>query len=289
MTIRAFGNSAAEDDPLLRNAVRALQRQVGLGVVFGGRVHESDALLLSSLRGTETGALQDLRVLPSAGLGGRVVARRRPSAVEDYFSCTGISHDYDRPVARERLRTMFAVPVTANGSVRMVLYGGIRRVEPFGDRTLRAAMRVAESVGREVAVREEVERRMATVSHGAELRSRQVPPDSADWDAVRAAHAQLRQLAAEVDDPELRQRITSITDGLARRSAPAGGSAPRLSGRELDVLACVSSGCTNAETAQRLQVLPETVKSYLGGAMRKLGVHDRHSAALAARRFGLLP
>ncbi|RFU42340.1 DNA-binding response regulator, partial [Actinomadura logoneensis] len=64
---------------------------------------------------------------------------------------------------------------------------------------------------------------------------------------------------------------------------------PRLSPRELDVLAQVALGCTNAEAAARLGLLPETVKSYLRSAMRKLDSHTRTEAVSTARRQGLLP
>lgn len=55
------------------------------------------------------------------------------------------------------------------------------------------------------------------------------------------------------------------------------------------MLAWAGLGCGNAEIARRLGLLPETVKSYLRGAMRKLGTHNRHESVVAARRLGLLP
>jgi DNA-binding CsgD family transcriptional regulator len=51
----------------------------------------------------------------------------------------------------------------------------------------------------------------------------------------------------------------------------------------------VASGATNAAAADRLRLRPETVKSYLRSAMRKLGAHTRLEAVVAARRAGLLP
>lgn len=57
----------------------------------------------------------------------------------------------------------------------------------------------------------------------------------------------------------------------------------------MDVLACVATGATNAVAAERLGLRPETVKSYLRSAMRKLGVHSRLQAVVAARRAGVLP
>jgi DNA-binding CsgD family transcriptional regulator len=51
----------------------------------------------------------------------------------------------------------------------------------------------------------------------------------------------------------------------------------------------VATGATNAATAERLGLRPETVKGYLRAAMRKLGAHTRLEAVVAARRAGLLP
>lgn len=76
--------------------------------------------------------------------------------------------------------------------------------------------------------------------------------------------------------------------GTGTAQAPAAPAAP-LSPRELDVLVCVASGATNGAAAAALGLRPETVKSYLRSAMRKLGAHTRLEAVVAARRAGLLP
>ncbi|MFI9550435.1 response regulator transcription factor [Nonomuraea endophytica] len=55
------------------------------------------------------------------------------------------------------------------------------------------------------------------------------------------------------------------------------------------MLSLVAVGCGNAEAGERLGLRPETVKSYLRGAMRKLGTHSRMETVVAARRAGLLP
>jgi DNA-binding CsgD family transcriptional regulator len=69
----------------------------------------------------------------------------------------------------------------------------------------------------------------------------------------------------------------------------AAGLTAALSARELDVLAQVALGCTNAEAAKRLSLKPETVKSYLRSATAKLAAHTRHEAVAKARRARLLP
>ena len=107
-----------------------------------------------------------------------------------------------------------------------------------------------------------------------------------EWEDVRLAHADLRTLAAETADPSLRDKLQQIADRLTGSHPPA---ANPLSPRELDVLAMVAVGCANAEAARRLGLLPETVKSYLRSAMRKLGTHGRVETVVAARRLGFLP
>jgi DNA-binding NarL/FixJ family response regulator len=57
------------------------------------------------------------------------------------------------------------------------------------------------------------------------------------------------------------------------------------SGRQADALA---AGCTNQEIADRLSILPTTVKTHLRNAMRKLGARNRVEAVSAARHAGLL-
>ncbi|MET7337934.1 LuxR C-terminal-related transcriptional regulator [Nonomuraea sp. NPDC005650] len=80
-----------------------------------------------------------------------------------------------------------------------------------------------------------------------------------------------------------------MCDRLARSDGrPPERSSP-LSPRELDVLALVAMGCGNAETGVRLGIRPETVKSYLRNAMRKLGTHTRMETVVAARHRGFLP
>ena len=98
----------------------------------------------------------------------------------------------------------------------------------------------------------------------------------------------LRSLAADAT-PALQQQLRDLAGQLA--AALAGETAPTgavLTVRELDVLAEIALGCTNAEAAQRLSLKAETVKSYLRSAATKLGAHTRHEAVSKARRGGLI-
>jgi DNA-binding NarL/FixJ family response regulator len=135
-------------------------------------------------------------------------------------------------------------------------------------------------------VRRAVQRRIAELETTAALA--RAGPATPEWEDVRQAHADLRTIAHDVADPELRERLQDVCALLARSGRPERTPNP-LSPRELDVLAMVAVGCGNAEAARRLGLLPETVKSYLRNAMRKLGTHGRMETVVTARRLGHLP
>jgi DNA-binding CsgD family transcriptional regulator len=271
----------------LTAALGRVRRVSGLPIAFGGLVSaDGRAVRLTDFAGTATLALHGLVVGAGNGLGGRVVATARPGRVEDYAADPRISHEYDAPVTAEGLRAIAAVPVAMGGSVLAVLYAGTREPLAVGSRALDAMGRVALRLGTELTVRREVARRMAELETAA-ARSR-LKSTAGEWEDVRLAHADLRTLAAETADPRLRARLQEISARLAGAVRPEAAVSP-LSARELDVLAMIAVGCGNAEAARRLGLLPETVKSYLRNAMRKLGTHGRVETVVAARRLGFLP
>lgn len=76
---------------------------------------------------------------------------------------------------------------------------------------------------------------------------------------------------------------------VRRLRSPDDESAPRLSGRELEILQHVSEGRINADIARRLRISEATVKTYLTRSYAKLEVNDRAAAVATAYRLGLLP
>jgi LuxR family transcriptional regulator, regulator of acetate metabolism len=276
-----------DDRDVLRAAVREVHARSGMGVVFAGPV-QGCGMRIEEMVGGRTRYLHGLQVRSGAGLGGRVISEGRPAGVEDYERALDITHEYDGPVLAEGLRTVAAVPVLVGGRARAVLYAASREGGSVGDRVRDALARAAGRMGAELAVRDEVDRRvalMATAPAG--------PPaaeDPARWEEVRAVHAELRLAAQATGDAALRERLLSACGRLAALgAAPGARPAVRLSAREVDVLTQVALGCSNRETATRLSLRPETVKSYLGSAMAKLDAHTRLEAVVHARRLGLLP
>ncbi|QKW39779.1 helix-turn-helix transcriptional regulator [Actinomadura sp. NAK00032] len=274
-----------DDAGAVRSAVLSLHRTTGLPMVFGGALSGQDRLRITELVGNTTDSLSGLVVRQGNGLGGKAMALGRPAWVSNYPCAATISHDYDKPVGREGLLSIVAVPIVVRRRVRGVLYGALREPLGLADRIVGAAVQVARDLEQDLAVQDRADDALARARPGT---------SAARWEEVRAVHAELRALAEEVSDLPTRDRLRRASLRLAA-AGPAdtddADAAPRpvLSPRELDVLSYVAIGCTNAEAAERLGLLPETVKSYLRSAMRKLDSHTRLEAVTAARRAGLLP
>ncbi|MFE8914277.1 response regulator transcription factor [Streptomyces globisporus] len=277
----------AVDAVEMQAALLRLRRTSGLPVVFGGLLSDARHARIAELNGAQTSALRGLVISAGSGLGGKAIALSRPCAVTDYASSRHISHEYDAAVAAEGLRSVVAVPVVVRRAVRGVLYGALRTPVTLGDRTFDAVVAAARDVEQSLAVRDSARQLLAA---GRERVSGLDAVPGA-WEDVREAHRDLRALVPRVVDPALRDELLEVCGRLASASgakAPAARQV-RLAPREVDVVACVAAGATNAAAAERLGLRPETVKGYLRSAMRKLGAHTRLEAVVAARRAGLLP
>jgi DNA-binding CsgD family transcriptional regulator len=107
--------------------------------------------------------------------------------------------------------------------------------------------------------------------------------ERADVEALRT----LETLRAEPAAEWLRERLRLRGVRLQRprpetRANPAG-----LTARQLDVLALLGEGRTNAEIAAALHVSVRTVDHHVAAVLDKLGVRSRRDAAEAARRLNI--
>ena len=284
-TMRAPTSDESET-ALVAHAVDALTHRTSFPVAFGGLEHDG-AVHVSAISGARTRNLEGLVVQAARGLGGRAFVERRPRLALDYRTAKTITHDYDRAILGEGIATLFAVPILVNGRTRGVLYCGSWAQAPVGETVARPAFGIADEIAAELRIRDEVQRRLAQIPIPSEASG--LAP--AAREELRESYAELRAISAEVGDASLRVRLQQLERRLAALSSPHSDLDldVRLSPREVDVLACVALGATNAGVAETLGLKEVTIKSYLASAMAKLDVTTRHAAVAKARRAGLLP
>lgn len=81
-----------------------------------------------------------------------------------------------------------------------------------------------------------------------------------------------------------------VRGGVDKRNALSDAQRQGLSlltRREVDVLAVIGSGATNAEVAARLFIAETTVKTHVKNLLHKLGARDRVALVLIAQRAGI--
>ena len=113
--------------------------------------------------------------------------------------------------------------------------------------------------------------------------------DADDEASLQRVHGELQELgaqpAAKVAARKLRERgALNVPRGHrpATRANPA-----NLTPRELDVVALLADGLTNAEIAERLFLAEKTVAHHVSAILRKLGVANRVQAVTEAARLGI--
>lgn len=275
----------AETESMSRS-LAMLRARAGMDIAFGAKVTaDGQAMTIVQISGGLTRSLAGLTITSGAGLGGKSLLLGRPARVRDYLTAEGITHVYDHAVEREHLRTVAALPVRVGNTPRYVVYLGSRRPRELGDRWLDALAPHLGELEREIAVQEELRRRLrqpAAPMPGD-------PPAPRERELLEIA-GELADLAEKVLDDELRARLHALHDRVAPGLSAAEPRQPwvSLTPREVAVLEQVASGCSNADAAERLGLLPNTVKSYLKSAMRKLGVKNRVQAIVAARVAGAI-
>lgn len=105
-------------------------------------------------------------------------------------------------------------------------------------------------------------------------------------EAVRTVHRGESVLASGVTGTVLEW----VRGGVGKRNALSDHerqAVSLLTEREIDVLAHIASGATNAEIAQRLFIAPTTVKTHVSSLLAKLGARDRVALVLVAQRAGI--
>ncbi|MDX2358155.1 LuxR C-terminal-related transcriptional regulator [Dietzia sp. PP-33] len=280
-----------KDSDAVLSALRKVRSETGIPIAFAGEA-DGETARLTRFIGARTDSMQGLAVAKGRGLGGHVMASGRPAMVRDYEDCSNITRDYAHAVEREGLRAIISVPVMVSGVARTILYGSVRMATQLGDQVSKSFVSAATDLAAEFEVRDEVDRRLRMSDLAAAEHS--VGLETTDREQLRALHGELRAIAAELGDPALRDRLLAAGSALAGvgRTPEAGGDAVPaqsvLSPREIDVLAQVALGCSNAEVGARLSLSPETIKAYLRNIGIKLGTRSRMESVARARLLGVL-
>lgn len=267
-------------------------------VAFGGATTAGGtALDITGLHSTNTRSLQGLRVRSGFGLGGKALLIGRPVSVTNYYDARGITHQYDGPVRAEQLETVTALPIVVERVPRMVVYLAHRAQVVLGDVWYDAFLPLVRKVEREIAVDDEVRRRLGSLGSLGPLGGVRTAPTHDGNQLTRAdlrdISDELADLASLVQDETLRSRLeevrSKVEQGRSPAPAPARPQTPTgLAAREIDVLAQVALGQSNREVAESLGLVESTVKSYLKNAMRKLHATNRVHAVRLAREAGVI-
>lgn len=121
--------------------------------------------------------------------------------------------------------------------------------------------------------------------------------DSYVYDALRAGASGFVLKRSGADHLLIAIRTLATTDSLLfpselrnllQASTRHRATLPALTTREQEVLTGIARGLSNAEIASELFVGTETVKTYVGTLLGKLGVRDRTQAAIAAYESGFI-
>ncbi|MFV8381732.1 GAF domain-containing protein [Corynebacterium hindlerae] len=276
--------SIKDDDDAIRAALTSLKTATGIPVTMYATVFGENKLQISAWVGLRTPALQNIIIDAGSGVGGRVLATKRPVGVSDYTRASVISHEYDKAIQDEGLHSIVAVPVIVHRDVVGVLYVGVHSSLRLGDKVIEEVTMTARALEQDLAINAAFRR--SDGPRGGAVKSGRVM-NGAEWEQIRSTHSKLRMLANRVGDDSLRKEIEELCDQMVTPVRMK--QTTKLSARELDVLACVALGHTNVEAAEEMGIGAETVKSYLRSVMRKLGAHTRYEAVNAARRIGALP
>jgi DNA-binding NarL/FixJ family response regulator len=97
---------------------------------------------------------------------------------------------------------------------------------------------------------------------------------AADGNMVLSPAAARRLVAASGDHQATRQRARELVESLTER--------------ELEVLACLGEGLSNAQIAGRLYLSEATIKGYVSRMLDKLGCANRTQAGLLAHDAGIV-
>ncbi|ONH22749.1 LuxR C-terminal-related transcriptional regulator [Pseudofrankia asymbiotica] len=275
-------SDCAEDDEFLTQVTSRLRERFDADLALAGRVHpRTRQLTIRCVEGMSTDQYLGATSAPDQGIGAQVVAlgRHVMTVNRDTHARAGAGGT-GLMDCHAGICSVLAVPLRLDGRVMFVLYLAWRPEKSVGAATTKAALSFVRQLESFAA--------QAAKTHGIDVPRRW----NVDSRALLQIDSELMQLSLEVAATPARERVAAIRslleDSVLASMAGEEATTVALTRRELDVLGLVAEGLSNAETAERLVVSPETVKAYLRTIRSKLGVRNRTAAVAVARRSGLL-
>jgi DNA-binding NarL/FixJ family response regulator len=107
-------------------------------------------------------------------------------------------------------------------------------------------------------------------------------------------HGAMAYLTKDTSGEELIEAILTVYRGarylprIARDRLAERAHAIDLTPREMEVLRCVSSGQSNRDIAQHLNIAEKTVRIHVSSVLSKMGARDRTQATIYALQRGLV-
>jgi signal transduction histidine kinase len=208
----------------VRRIVAALPQLVGVDIAWVGEPTGADQVVLRHTVNSTSGLIEGLVVPVGAGLGGRVLAARRPLWVSDYCAAPDISPHFKCQVAAEGIKAMIALPIISDGRLLGVLYAANRHDTAFGDRITCALEQVATRTATAEVVAERA-RNATEVAVDEERRRLAGELHDSVGAMLFTLGAGIRHLRAEPDlDPDLLQRLCGMEQQAAAAAAALRGS-----------------------------------------------------------------
>ena len=213
---------------------------VGVDVAWLGEPDGADRIVLQHTVNIVTENVAGLVVPVGTGLGGRVVALRRPLWVSDYCSSPYITDHFRTQAEAEGVKAMIAVPITHDGELLSVLYGANRWETEFGDRTAQALEQLAARTAAASVVAERA-RHAAEVAVHEERRRVALELHDSVGAMLFTLRAGIQRLGDEPQlDEQVRARLTAIEQQAVDAAAALRGSLRVLNAPPEQVALCVA-------------------------------------------------
>jgi signal transduction histidine kinase len=221
-----------DGDAMVRRLAGFVPDLAGVDAAWVGQSIGDDRVMLRHAVNAVSQSMEGLIVPSGAGLGGKVVAARRPFWVDDYRFASTITHEFDAQVEAEGIRSAMAVPIIHGSQLLGVLYGTNRHLSSFGDRTAMALEAMASRIATAQVIAERVRNNAEIAVHEERRRLAGVLQDKVA-DRLGATlftlRASLELLGDEPQlDPETRIRLAEIEQRAAETSAALGHSLAEL-------------------------------------------------------------